>query len=236
MKRDFKGIWIPKDIWQNEKLSVMEKILYVEIESLDNGEGCFARNEHFGKFLGLSKNRCSALISSLIDKGFVTMELKYRDGSKEVERRLLFARRGIPKNGQPPTDHGRPPSENGLPPSENREDSNTKSIIQLNNTQEKEIVAYLNQRTGKQFRKGSNIQARLQEGYTMEDFKYVIDIKVHEWLHNEKMAKYLTPKTLFAEANFDRYLNQAPPKATLTDLVQNGTLDPVAFLKLGDGL
>ena len=34
--RDFKGIWIPKEIWESEQLSIMEKVLFVEIHSLDN--------------------------------------------------------------------------------------------------------------------------------------------------------------------------------------------------------
>ena len=38
--RDFKGIWIPKEIWESENLSIMEKVLFVEIHSLDNERGC----------------------------------------------------------------------------------------------------------------------------------------------------------------------------------------------------
>lgn len=34
--RDFKGIWIPKDIWLSDKLTLQEKIMYIEIDSLDN--------------------------------------------------------------------------------------------------------------------------------------------------------------------------------------------------------
>ena len=40
--RDFKGIWIPKEIWLSEQLSLMEKVLFVEIHSLDNEDGCYA--------------------------------------------------------------------------------------------------------------------------------------------------------------------------------------------------
>ena len=40
--RDFKGIWIPKDIWKSDQLSTMEKVLFVEIHSLDNKDGCYA--------------------------------------------------------------------------------------------------------------------------------------------------------------------------------------------------
>ena len=45
--RDFKGVWIPKEIWLNTDLSIIEKVLLVEIDSLDNSDrGCFASNEY----------------------------------------------------------------------------------------------------------------------------------------------------------------------------------------------
>ena len=41
-ERDFKGVWIPKEIWLSADLSLTEKALFVEIHSLDNERGCFA--------------------------------------------------------------------------------------------------------------------------------------------------------------------------------------------------
>lgn len=69
--RDFKGIWIPKEIYLDKNLSWSEKILFVEIDSLDNGEGCFASNEHFADFLNVSVTRISKMISKLKDLGFI---------------------------------------------------------------------------------------------------------------------------------------------------------------------
>lgn len=66
--RDFKGIWIPKEIWLSTNLSVLEKVFLAEIDSLDGTEGCFASNDYFAEFFGLSKDRCSEVISSLQKK------------------------------------------------------------------------------------------------------------------------------------------------------------------------
>jgi hypothetical protein len=44
MNRDFKGVWIPKDVWLDHNLTWMEKLLLVEIDSLDAEKGCFASN------------------------------------------------------------------------------------------------------------------------------------------------------------------------------------------------
>lgn len=78
--------------------------------------------------------------------------------------------------------------------------------------QYREIIAYLNEKTGKHYswRSRANqehMSARLREGRTVEDFKRVIDVKCFQWLDDPKMSQYLRPETLFS-GKFDRYLNE----------------------------
>ena len=80
-----------------------------------------------------------------------------------------------------------------------------------------EIIKYLNEKTGSHFKPTSKstqrlINGRLSENYTIEDFKYVIDVKTNEWKDNAKMSKYLTPDTLFNASKFEKYRNQQMPK------------------------
>lgn len=72
--RDFKGIWIPKEVWLCEDLSLVEKIMLVEINSLDNEDGCFASNEYFAKFFNLTTIRVSQIIGKLKESGYITLE------------------------------------------------------------------------------------------------------------------------------------------------------------------
>lgn len=81
----------------------------------------------------------------------------------------------------------------------------------------KEIVDYLNLKTKKNFKAGTkatqrHISARLEEGYSLEDFKNVIDKKVREWQGTE-MDQYLRPETLFG-TKFEGYLNQSDKPAS----------------------
>lgn len=78
----------------------------------------------------------------------------------------------------------------------------------------REIVAYLNERTGKRFSDRAAataklVRARLNDGYSVDDFKRVIDNKVAQWASDPKFRNYLQPSTLFAQSHFDEYLNQA---------------------------
>lgn len=90
-KREAKGIWIPMKIWEKEELSLIEKVFLVEIFSLDNEEGCFASNEYFANFFKLSKIRCSQIISSLKEKGYITVKCIYdgKKGEKEFDKRII---------------------------------------------------------------------------------------------------------------------------------------------------
>lgn len=87
--RNFKGIWIPKEIWLSEELTLQEKVFLVEIDSLDNEEGCFAGNQYFSDFFGVSKVRVSEVINSLVKKKYITSTIVYKEGTKQILKRVL---------------------------------------------------------------------------------------------------------------------------------------------------
>ena len=90
------------------------------------------------------------------------------------------------------------------------------SIKDLEKTKNKELwipIVYLNQVANKRYKFVDKTKkfllARFNEGYTLEDFKQVIDVKTEEWKDNPEFFKYLRPETLFG-SKFDSYLNQKP--------------------------
>lgn len=89
----------------------------------------------------------------------------------------------------------------------------SKDILSGNSTTYpyRDVIDYLNQRTGKNYKSTTKknqtvIRARSDEGFSLDDFKRVIDNKVAEW-KGTKMEKYLRPETLFG-TKFEGYLNQ----------------------------
>lgn len=89
MERDFKGVWIPKEIWLDKGLTWMEKLLITELNSLDNEDGCFASNNYLAKFFNLSTGRISQMIKSLKEKNYISCGYTYKKNSKEVEKRVV---------------------------------------------------------------------------------------------------------------------------------------------------
>ena len=90
-----------------------------------------------------------------------------------------------------------------------------KPDIKTNNNKHKEIIDHLNKTAGKNFKvadsHGRLINARYREGYTLEDFKAVIDFKTSKWKGTD-MEQYLRPSTLFGN-KFQNYVNEIPNRS-----------------------
>ena len=94
-KRDFKGIWIPKNIWIDSRLSATEKIILAEIDSLDiEGQGCYASNQYLADFCQCSERKISEAISKLVRLNY--LQVKSFDGRNRILQVCIerFARQG----------------------------------------------------------------------------------------------------------------------------------------------
>ena len=91
--RDFKGVWIPKEVWLDTRLNALDKVILIEIDSLDQGEnGCYASNEHLATFCQCSKTKVSTAISKLIECGYVYIQ-NFDGRKRELKSRLSNSER-----------------------------------------------------------------------------------------------------------------------------------------------
>lgn len=99
-----------------------------------------------------------------------------------------------------------------LTPNNNDNNDNNDNNIDIYTSEYGLIIGYLNEMTGSNYRTSSKktrslIRARLNEDYTVEDFKTVIYKKAKQWQGDSKMSKFLRPETLFG-TKFEGYLNE----------------------------
>lgn len=94
--RDFKGVWIPKKVWLDTRLNALDKVILMEIDSLDQGEkGCYASNEHLAEFCQCSKTKVSTAISKLIECGYLYIQ-NFDGRKRELKSRVSnFERQNI---------------------------------------------------------------------------------------------------------------------------------------------
>ena len=108
MDRKFKGVFIPREIWENKDISSTEKLLWGEIWSLsDNKEWCFASNKHFSVFLGVQVRHMQKLLSNLEKMKFITIS------SNEFWQRRIYT---YDTKDTPPVINDTPPVINDTPP------------------------------------------------------------------------------------------------------------------------
>ena len=72
MERQFKGIWIPAEIWETRELSWNEKVVLLEIDSFTaSGRDCFISDEYIGNLVGVNERTARRILSKLISLGYV---------------------------------------------------------------------------------------------------------------------------------------------------------------------
>ena len=209
---------IPANVRYDEDLTPNAKLLYGEITALCNEKGyCWASNTYFAELYKTSTKTISRCISQLVDKNYISLELVYKENSKEIqERRLrLYFGGGMDKNVHRYRQKCQDPMDKNVhtPMDKNVQDNNTIINNTFNNKDYiySRVIEYLNKKAGTKYKDTTKktrqlIKSRIDEGFTEEDFLRVIDNKVSEWKGTE-WENYLRPETLFG-TKFENYLNQ----------------------------
>ncbi|MFT8928349.1 MAG: conserved phage C-terminal domain-containing protein [Sporolactobacillus sp.] len=201
---------IPKKTMKDQRLSIEAKAIYGFICSYaGKGDSAFPSVRFICHCLGISERRFYNHRKSLVDLGYIRIENRY-DGQRNKTNvyRIIFDHLRFDSNH----------NESGQDDESQNDRSNNNSTINnsfKSNSQNKaliEVINYLNKATAAHYKPTTKktktlIHARLHEGFTILDFKKVIDKKTSQWLDDPKMNKYLRPETLFGP-KFEGYLNE----------------------------
>lgn len=216
---------IPIGVAHDDRLKDKDKLLYGEIYAMLNvTNSFFMSNAKLAERLNCSEPTIKRSLARLEEYGFIQRNNVY-EGKQIVRRNISLG--GFNSDT-------RVGSTMILPPVHERSegsvisDPDNRTINRASNRTEEdmlsgkpdhapyqEILDYLNSKAGTSYRASSKatqrfINARLNENYTVEDFKKVIDIKVTSWKDDPKMSKFLRPQTLFSN-KFEGYLNEPMP-------------------------
>jgi uncharacterized phage protein (TIGR02220 family) len=115
----------------------------------------------------------------------------------------------FPEASRKPSPNQEQEQEQDIPPYSPPLDPNPKTPKRDFKAEAREVLAYLNDVTGKNFSDTSQIEARLKAGGTIEQCKQIIDTKRHD-PHFQETPKYFNPVTLFRKKHWDVYLNERP--------------------------
>ena len=128
-KRGFVALIIPAELLNDPNLTITDKVFLAEINALEHAGECFASNKHFQNFSNLSKSRVSNILSNLKSKGYISVKMFYKEGSKQISKRVIKMNRykfeGLAEPTLPVSNTNTPVSNTGIPHFENDKDSIT---------------------------------------------------------------------------------------------------------------
>lgn len=218
-KPNYYGI-IPSNVRYDKRLTPNAKLLYSEITALCNDKGyCWANNKYFADLYEVSTTSISKWISSLIEFGYLTSTINYKEGTKEILHRYL--RLVIY------------PIEEKLntPIKEKLKDNNTinNNTINNNNINFDKLLSFLNSKTSRNFKLvNKKVQgkylARLKEGYSKQDILDAVSNAVKSDYHKGENFKYLTPEFFSRSETLDKYsnVNNKPKENNVKSLIPKG--------------
>jgi len=105
MNKNYYAI-IPANVRYDKDLSPNAKLLYGEITALSNEQGyCWATNSYFANLYNVTNRAISRWIAQLMEKGYISSVVTYKNGTKEIDsRKLYIGNTPIDKNVHTPID------------------------------------------------------------------------------------------------------------------------------------
>lgn len=202
--------------WALDKDIKDELGLLLIISSLTAEKGyCYASNDYLAKIFKTSVVTISRKIKILEEKKYIEIEYE-KKGCLVISRKIRLTKilTAINKNVN------RTINKNVKDNNTNINNTNINNIYSPAKAEQipyKEIIDYLNLKINSNYKYTSQktkdlIKARINNGFTIEDFKKVIDKKSQEWLGTD-FEKFLRPETLFGN-KFEGYLNQKIKKGS----------------------
>lgn len=197
------------DVRYDKNITPNAKLLYAEITALTNQKGyCWSSNSYFAELYGVSNTSISKWISQLVENGYLTSQLIYKEGTKEILNRYLrLVKGGIEENLNTPI-------EDKL--KDNTTLLNTTSNTSLCYVDEEQFLKDWNEARVKVLKvKASNIsfltpQERtdfnlIKENFTIDQFKN----GMRGLLKQKDMypSNILRPKHFLSDMNIEKYID-----------------------------
>lgn len=99
-ERDFKGVWIPREIWLDDRLNALDKVILTEIDSLDSSEkGCWASNKYIAEFCQCSESKVSQTITKLTKLGYLRV-VSFDGRQREIKSNIAMGLKNCETDSQ----------------------------------------------------------------------------------------------------------------------------------------
>ena len=192
-KRQFTGVWLPKELLLDKRLTAVDKILYAEITSFGD-KGCWKKSEELMSLCGVKKDAFIASCKRLIDFGYITQ-------SREYGRMRRKSTLGFSQQSEKPAD------EQSEKPADHIDNTIDNTIDTINSKVSKNLLDLLNEKTKRNFRILPRGYKETLKKFSLEEIGKALDILVEDEWHSKKIHE-LKSDYLLRASTIDNMLSK----------------------------
>ena len=216
-KRQFTGVWLPREVLEDERLKGTEKILYAEIASFGE-KGCWKKSEELMSLTGMRTSAFQASCRRLVEFGYITQSREYGRMVRRSNIGFLADPESHPVEKQRvhPVEKQRVHIDNTI--------DNTKNNI--NSEVSKKLLDLLNEKTKRNFRILPRGYKETLKKFSLEEIGKALDALVEDDWHSKKINE-LKSDYLLRASTIDNMLSkrkkQPEGMADLDELMGDGS-------------
>jgi hypothetical protein len=224
-KRQFTGVWLPREVLEDERLKGTEKILYAEIASFGD-KGCWKKSEELMSLTGMRTSTFQASCRRLVEFGYITQSREYG----RMVRRSNIGFLADPKSHPVENQRVHPVENQRVHPVENQRVhidntiDNTKNNI--NSEVSKKLLDLLNEKTKRNFRILPRGYKETLKKFSLEEIGKALDVLVEDDWHSKKINE-LKSDYLLRASTIDNMLSKRKKQhegmADLDELMGDGS-------------
>ncbi len=224
-KRQFTGVWLPREVLEDERLKGTEKILYAEIASFGD-KGCWKKSEELMSLTGMRTSTFQASCRRLVEFGYITQSREYG----RMVRRSNIGFLADPKSHPVENQRVHPVENQRVHPVENQRVhidntiDNTKNNI--NSEVDKKLLDLLNEKTKRNFRILPRGYKETLKKFSLEEIGKALDVLVEDDWHSKKINE-LKSDYLLRASTIDNMLSKRKKQhegmADLDELMGDGS-------------
>ena len=216
-KCQFTGVWLPREVLEDERLKGTEKILYAEIASFGE-KGCWKKSEELMSLTGMRTSAFQASCRRLVEFGYITQSREYGRMVRRSNIGFLTDSESHPVEKQRvhPVEKQRVHIDNTI--------DNTKNNI--NSEVSKKLLDLLNEKTKRNFRTLPRGYKETLKKFSLEEIGKALDVLVEDDWHSKKINE-LKSDYLLRASTIDNMLSkrkkQPEGMADLDELMGDGS-------------
>ena len=216
-KRQFTGVWLPREVLEDERLKGTEKILYAEIASFGE-KGCWKKSEELMSLTGMRTSAFQASCRRLVEFGYITQSREYGRMVRRSNIGFLADPESHPVEKQRvhPVEKQRVHIDNTI--------DNT--IDNINSEVSKKLLDLLNEKTKRNFRILPRGYKETLKKFSLEEIGKALDILVEDDWHSKKINE-LKSDYLLRASTIDNMLSKRKKQhegmADLDELMGDGS-------------